>query len=215
VKHPLWAAIFADHSSNPHDVADHDRRRPIDELLPAVRRGEEDAAAELVEQLYPLVLKIVRSYRAPRTSEEDLCQMIYVRIFHNLHQYAGAAPLEHWVSRLAVNSCLKQIEKERARPELRYADLSAEQARMVEELATTAQEIPTDDGETARELITELLQRLKPKERLIVSLLHLEGRSVAEIRALTGWGTASIKVRAFRARQKLKRLYHQLARHFL
>ena len=184
------------------------------EILSGVRNGDEQAAATLVERLYPLVLRIVRSYRAARTGEEDLCQMIFVRIFQNLHQYAGLAPFEHWVSRLSVNTCLKQIEKERVRPELRYADLSAEQAELVERLMLTAEEVPVEDAETARKIVDQLLSRLGPKDRLIMTLMYLENRSVAEIRELTGWGVASIKVRAFRARQKLKRLFAQTSRPF-
>jgi RNA polymerase sigma-70 factor (ECF subfamily) len=195
-------------------VAADEPNPPTHEILSAVRNGDEQAAAKLVETLYPLVLRIVRSYRAPRTSEEDLCQMIFVRIFQNLHQYAGLAPFEHWVSRLSVNTCLKQIEKERVRPELRYADLSAEQAELVERLLSAAEEVPEEDVETARDIVDQLLSRLDPKDRLIMTLMYLDNRSVAEIRELTGWGTASIKVRAFRARHKLKRLFAQISRKF-
>jgi RNA polymerase sigma-70 factor (ECF subfamily) len=184
------------------------------EILGAVRGGDQQAAAALVAQLYPLVLRIVRSYRPLRTSEEDLCQMIFLRIFEKLHQYAGIAPFEHWVSRLSVNTCLKQLEKERVRPELRYADLSDEQRQLVERLLLTEEEVPEEDAETAREVVDRLLGRLKPKDRLIITLLHLENRSVAEIRELTGWGTAAIKVRAFRARQKLKRFFAQTIQPF-
>ena len=45
---------------------------------------------------------------------------------------------------------------------------------------------------------------LKPAERLVIDLLYLQQKSVAEIREITGWSAALVKVRAFRARQKLK-----------
>ena len=136
--------------------------------------------------------------------------MIFVRIFQRLDQYSGLAPLEHWVSRLAIHVCLNQIEKERIRPELRYADLSEEQAQIVEKLASTPAEIPEEESELAREVVAKLLLKLEPKDRLIITMLHLEERSIAEIKALTGWSAIVIKVRAYRARQKLKRIYGQL-----
>ena len=176
----------------------------------SVRDGDESAACSLLERLYPLVLKIVRSHLPARTSEEDLCQMIFVRIFQRLDQYSGLAPLEHWVSRVAINCCLNQVETERIRPELRYADLSEEQAAIVEQLASTPAEIPEEQSGQAREIVAKLLLKLKPADRLIITMLHLEERSIAEIRALTGWSAVVIKVRAYRARQKLKRLYGQL-----
>ena len=182
--------------------------------MQSVRDGDEKAACSLLEKLYPLVLKIVRSHLPSRTSEEDLCQMIFVRIFQRLDRYSGLAPLEHWVSRVAINVCLNQIETERIRPELRYADLSEDQAAIVEQLASTPAEIPEEQSELAREIVAKLLLKLEPTDRLIITMLHLEERSIAEIRALTGWSAIVIKVRAYRARQKLKRLYGQLIRQF-
>jgi RNA polymerase sigma-70 factor (ECF subfamily) len=113
-------------------------------------------------------------------------------------------PLEHWVSRIAVNTCLSQIEAERVRPELRHADLSEEQQAVVENLATSSDELAPDRQLASRQLVEHLLQLLKPVERLIIDLLYLQGRSVEEIHKITGLGTAAIKVRAFRARQKMK-----------
>jgi RNA polymerase sigma-70 factor (ECF subfamily) len=162
-----------------------------------------------VQQLYPLVAKIVRAHRPRRTAEEDLCQMIFIRVFQKLSQFSGKAPLEHWVSRIAVNTCLNQIESEKVRPELRHADLSDEERAVVENLATSSEELAPDQRLASRQLVEHLLAALKPVERLAIDLLYLQGRSVNEIRKITGWSAALIKVRAFRARQKMK---DQLAR---
>jgi RNA polymerase sigma-70 factor (ECF subfamily) len=173
-------------------------------LVEAALRHDDKAACELVGRLYPLVAKIVRAHRSRRTPEEDLCQMIFIRIFQKLNQFSGKVPIEHWVSRIAVNTCLNQIESEKARPELRHADLSAEEQAVVENLATSSEELAPDKQLASRQLVEHLLDLLKPAERLVIDLLYLQGRSIEEIRALTGWTTALVKVRAFRARQKLK-----------
>src|SRR3984893_13201164 len=175
------------------------------ELVPAAWRHDDEAARELVRRLYPLVAKMVRSHRPRRTSEEDLCQMIFIKIFQKLGQFSGKVPLEHWVSRVAVNTCLSQIESERIRPELRHADLSEEEQAVVENLATATDELAPDRQFASRELIEHLFQFLKPVERLVIDLLYLQGRSVEEIHQITGLGAAAIKVRAFRARQKMKK----------
>ena len=120
-------------------------------LVKGALQNDDEAARALVRRLYPLVAKIVRAHRSRRTPEEDLCQMIFIKVFQKLSQFSGNVPLEHWVSRVAVNTCLNQIESEKVRPEVRHADLSVE-----------------------------------------------------EIRKITGWSAALVKVRAFRARQKMK-----------
>src|SRR6202040_524953 len=175
-----------------------------DALVQGALRHDDAAARELVRRLYPLVTKMVRSHRPRRTSEEDLCQMIFIKVFQKLSQFSGKVPLEHWVSRIAVNTCLNQIQWEKIRPELRHADLSGKKKAVIENLTTSADELAPDKRFASRQLVEHLLAALKPVERLAIDLLYLQGRSVEEIRKITGWSAALIKVRAFRARQKMK-----------
>lgn len=178
-------------------------------LVPAVLQHDEAAARELVRRLHPLVAKLVRSHRPRRTEEEDLCQMIFIKIFHKLPQFSGKVPLEHWVSRVAINTCLNQIQSEKIRPEFRHADLSEEEVAVLENLASTTEELAPDLNLAARDLVEHLLVALKPVERLVIDLLYLQQLSIAEIQRRTGWNASLVKVRAFRARQKMRQ---QLAR---
>jgi RNA polymerase sigma factor (sigma-70 family) len=130
--------------------------------------------------------------------------MIFIKIFQKLSQFSGKVPLEHWVSRIAVNTCLSQIESEKVRPELRHADLSEEEQAVVENLAVSSEELAPDQQLASRQLVEHLLQMLKPVERVVIDLLYLQGRSVEEIHKITGMSVAAIKVRAFRARQRMK-----------
>ncbi len=130
--------------------------------------------------------------------------MIFIKIFQKLPQFSGKAPLEHWVSRIAINICINQIRAEKARPELRHADLSEEQVNVITALSGTEDEAAPDRAFAARDLVEHLLAPLKPAERLVIDLMYLQERSVAEIKEITGWSMAHVKVRAFRARQKLK-----------
>jgi len=130
--------------------------------------------------------------------------MIFIKIFQKLPQFSGKVPLEHWVSRVAVNTCLSQIESEKVRPELRHADLSEEEQAVLENLPVSSEELAPDRQLASRQLVEHLLQMLKPVERVVIDLLYLQGRSVEEIHNITGMSVAAIKVRAFRARQKMK-----------
>jgi RNA polymerase sigma-70 factor (ECF subfamily) len=173
-------------------------------LVDRARNGDDEAARELIAGLYPLVAKIARAHRPRRTAEEDLSQMIFVKVFRNLGQYSGKAPFSHWVARIAVNECRNQLTAEKARPELRHADLSEEQTALIENLAASNEQSP-DHALATRDLVEKLLDVLKPVERLVIDMLYLQEKSVAEIQKLTGWTAATVKVRAFRARQKLRR----------
>src|SRR5271168_2028288 len=136
--------------------------------LERVRGRDEDAARELFHHLYPLVIKVVRSHLPRRVSEDDLTQTVFMKVFANLDQYSGKAPLEHWVSRIAVNTCIKALRAEKVRPELRHADLSEEEVEVLDWLATTDEDLRPDRNTASRELVEKLLAQLKPKDRLVI-----------------------------------------------
>jgi RNA polymerase sigma-70 factor (ECF subfamily) len=186
--------------------------RGLDSLacVARVRQGDEEAARVLMHRLYPLVLKLVRAHLPRRTDEEDLVQTVFMKVFAKLDQFSGSVPLEHWVSRVTVNTCVNQLRHEQVRPELRLADLTEEEEQVLHALSATSEPVPTSQARAARELVEKLLERLSPEDRLVVTLLHLEERSVADVRRVTGWGTARVKVRAFRARQKLRKYLVEL-----
>jgi RNA polymerase sigma-70 factor, ECF subfamily len=183
-----------------------------EDCLRRIEQGYEVAARELLHHFHPFVLKLVRAHLPRRISEEDLVQMIFIKVFHKLNQYRGRMPLAHWISRIAVNTCLSALRAEKIRPEWRLGDFSEEIAAGIEKLAVTEVDSATnDDFDLAKKLVTELIAQLSPGDRLVITLLHLEEKSVEEIHALTGWSRSAIKVRAFRARAKMKKMLNQRA----
>jgi RNA polymerase sigma-70 factor (ECF subfamily) len=184
----------------PPDVLD------VPACLERVRRQDGEAARALVEHLYPLVIKIVRAHRPRRMAEEDLAQEIFLKMFTRLEQYQGreGVPFEHWLSRLAVTTCLDALRAEKRRPEWRWADLGDPEREWLE-FFTAETPAPTPaDSMGAREMVEKLISFLSPDDRLVITLLDLQERPIAEISALTGWSVSLVKVRAFRARRKMR-----------
>lgn len=178
--------------------------------LERVRTRDQAACRQLVEQLYPQVIRIVRSHLPRRVAEEDLAQEVFMKMFARLDQYQGAVPLPHWVSRIAVTTCIDHLRAQKRRPEFRWADLPESQAEVLDQVLTDEREATPGDALAARELVDRLLGQLKPDDRLVIRLLDLEQKTLAEISALTGWNQTLIKVRAFRARRKLQKLFQEL-----
>ncbi len=133
-------------------------------------------------------------------------------MFSRLDQYREKVPLEHWVSRIAVTTCYDRLRAQQRCPELRRADLSEEESDRIDRVTAETADATDADAFAARELVERLLERLAPSDRLVITLLDLEQRSVAEIRQLTGWNSSLIKVRAFRARKKLRKEWERMER---
>jgi len=178
--------------------------------LQRVKNEDQEAARELVRELHPLVMRIVHGHLPRRMDPEDLAQIVFVKIFQKIEQYHGDAPFPHWVSRIAVNTCLNEIRAEKARPELRWADLSEDQASALDRVLDQKTENAADEQTATRELASMLLEMLAPRDRVILTLLDFEGHSVAETSEMTGSPQAVVKVRAFRARRKLRKELEKL-----
>lgn len=135
-----------------------------------------------------------------------------MKLFSRLSQFQGTVPFPHWVSRIAVTTCIDHLRAQKRRPEFRWADLSENEAEVLDAVLTNENDVDASDALAARELVGKLLDELKPDDRLVIQMLDLEQKTLVEISQVTGWSTTLIKVRAFRARRKLQKLFEQLKR---
>ena len=174
--------------------------------LARVRQRDQLAARDLVEHLHPMVIRIVRARLPRRVAEEDLTQEIFLKMFTRIAQYQGNVPFTHWVSRIAVTTCIDHLRSQKRRPEFRWADLSENEADVLDAVLTSEKDVTASDALAAHELVHKLLDQLKPDDRMVLQLLDLEQKTLAEVSGLTGWNITLIKVRAFRARRKLQKL---------
>jgi len=177
--------------------------------LDGVRRGERLAAERLVRHSEPLVRRLVRAHRPRAVPEDDLVQEVFLALFIRLDRYRerDGIPFEHWLSRLTINLCRDALRAERRRaPAL---PLSAEALRWIGSLL--ADPGPrADEVLGARAAVEALLAELPAEDRLLLTLLSLEERSLEEVSALTGRSRTALKVRAFRARRRLQKAARRL-----
>jgi RNA polymerase sigma factor (sigma-70 family) len=178
--------------------------------LERVRSGDQMAARELVAQVHPMVIRLVRLHLPRRDAAEDLTQEVFIKMFARLGQYRGTAPFRAWLSQVTRRTCYDHLRAQRCRPELRYADLTEGEVAGLN--ATLREENHRVPGEAlaTRELLHHLLNRLTSDDRRVVVLFNLEQKSIAEIAAITRWNTELVKMRVFRARRKLQRLLASL-----
>ena len=177
-------------------------------LAGRIVEGDEQAFEELVAIHYAQVARITgRFFRRPEIREE-LNQDVFVKAYTSMGTYRAEMPLAHWLSRVAVNACYDRLRHARRRPETPVSQLVDEPAEFFERLHAPR---GTADGEfwareDARLCAEQLVSLLAPPERLVLTLMVLEELSAAEVAELTGWSVTNVKVRAFRARGRLRKL---------
>ncbi len=166
---------------------------------------DEASASMVMTLLYPQVHRIVRNHLPRGMDIEDLEQEVFIQIFQSFHSYDFSRPVENWISRVSMNVCLKALRSKRRRPEWSLAELGLMETAALDTLLANRMDVqPKPDDTTA--LLFSLLEYLTPEDRTVIVLLHLEEHSIREISDITGWNTALIKVRAFRARRRLRKL---------
>jgi len=173
---------------------------PSDErLIKATLAGDDGAFAHLVGRHKQRVFALAARFARDGDELEDICQEVFIKAFTNLRSFRQDAPFEHWLSRIAVRSCHDALRNRRHEKNHRPLE---DHAFQVQDRSADAR----DEARQARELLKVAMARLKPDECLVITLLELEGYSLDEAAAMTGWSSANVKVRAFRARQALKRI---------
>lgn len=180
----------------------------MDDLPALIRRWldhrDEAAARALIDALYPLVTRIVRRHATGHDSPEDLAQEVFARWFAQLDRYQPSLPLENWTARLALNVCRNRWRHQARRPELRWEDLAPAERAAAEAVFHTEAPLSAALDSDAHSLLLKLLATLPADDRLVLSLFHLEEKSLEDIAALLGWSRVRVKVRAFRARARLR-----------
>ena len=122
--------------------------------------------------------------------------------------YRGEVPLAHWLSRITVNACYDKLRRQRSRPEISFSQLGSDS----QERDGSGVPFEGNDGsvhwqrEEARLDAEKILAKVPPADRLVLTLMVLEGMTVAEVSAITGWSVANVKIRTFRARNRVRKL---------
>ena len=178
------------------------------ELLARIRHGATDDFAEIIRRHQSRVFAILYRYERDAQKLEDLAQETFVKAWRALGQFDGRAPLEHWLSRIAVRTALDHLRKEkRRRNEIGLAELGDD----VLDWLRNDDEKSELDSRSAAEVLELAMRELAPADRVVITMQEIEGRSVKEICAATGSTSVAVRVRALRARAKLKRALKKLA----
>tara|TARA_A100001037_G_scaffold180306_1_gene161652 strand:+ start:805 stop:1464 length:660 start_codon:yes stop_codon:yes gene_type:complete len=171
------------------------------DLVARVRAGDNEAFALLVERHQQQVFAILSRYERDRHRVEDLAQDTFLKAWKGLEQYRASAPFQHWISRIAVNVALDHIRRATRRiRETGFDDLGD---APLDWLRSENSERDVEKAE-ACELLGYLLAQLSTDDRKVITLQSIEGWSVDDISRLTGWSSVSVRVRAHRARGRLR-----------
>jgi len=182
--------------------------RPDEDLVAEVRAGETAAFAELASRHRRRIEHLCRRFFADPELVRDLTQECFLRAFAGLAGYRAEMPFAAWIRTIAVNACYDELRRRRRKPEELVADFTGGEVDWIELVSHASPEELAAEAEERREahaLAHRLLDCLRPEDRLVLVLKDSEEMGVQEIAETMGWSESKVKIRAFRARQALRK----------
>lgn len=173
------------------------------ELIRRAQKGDEAAFNDLVFAYRKRILGTVARLINRPDDVEDVAQEVFLRLFFSLDQLRTPEMFEPWLYRLVVNASYDYLRKRRKRPEARMADLSEQQVLLADAGAGEAVDQTEREKTRIRETVEALLQNVSEEDRILLLLKEVEGLSLKELEAIYGAKENALKVRLFRARQRV------------
>jgi RNA polymerase sigma-70 factor (ECF subfamily) len=165
----------------------------------AAGSGDGDAYARIVRRHQDAIAAYMWRFTRDPGRCEELVHDVFVEAYFSLPGYRGRAPLRHWLRKIATRVGYRHW---REQSRLREQPILPLEAWDQVAAPATAQA----DSAEAAEIVHSMLAGMLPRDRLVLTLMYLEGGSVAEIAQWTGWSRTMVKVQAHRARTRLRRL---------
>ena len=182
-------------------------------LVRRAQSGDEAAFREIVERYQSKVFSIIHGIIRQRNDVEDIAQQVFSKVYFSIRNFDFRSSLITWIYKITVNECFDYLRKKKVRKLVYESDLSEDEVRRVENTEPAVdRQVPVDQSLARRDYVLKLLTRVSEEERTLLMLKEVEGRSVEELAEMTGMNENTIKVKLFRARQKLVKAAQRLDR---
>lgn len=180
-------------------------------LVRRVQAKDELAFREIVDRYQAKVFSIIYGILRNRNDAEDIAQQVFAKIYFSIKNFDFRSSLLTWIYKITVNECYDYLRKKRVRKLVYESDFSSDDTlRMENSEPATDQGAPVDHRLAQHDLILKLLAKLSEEDRSLILLKEVEGHSVEELSVMTGMNENTIKVKLFRARQKLLKAAQRL-----
>jgi RNA polymerase sigma-70 factor (ECF subfamily) len=182
-------------------------------LVRRVQAQDEMAFREIVDRYQAKVFSIIYGILRNRNDAEDIAQQVFAKIYFSIKNFDFRSSLLTWIYKITVNECYDYLRKKRVRKLVYESDFTAEESQRLENSEPASeQKVSVDQQLAQHDYLVKLLGKVSEEDRHLILLKEVEGHSVEELSQMTGMNENTIKVKLFRARQKLVKAAERLNR---
>lgn len=174
------------------------------ELVRRAQKDDKQAFEVLVQRHQSRVFAVAGGILRNREDVEDIAQQVFLKAYFSIKRFDQRAAFTTWLYKITVNECWDLLRKRKVRPLVVEADLSEEQAQMYQASSEQSDGRPdTSERLAARQQVEDLMSCLDERDRTMLVMKEVQGFSVEEIAEIMESNANTVKVRLFRARQKI------------
>ncbi len=177
------------------------------ELIERARNGDDAAFNRIIQSYRKRILGTIARLIGRPEDVEDVGQEVFVRLYYSLDQLRTPEVFEPWLYRLTVNAAYDYLRRQRRRNESRMSDLSEQQVTMADAAAGGRRNDEHQNRTRTRELVDELLSSVSEEDRVLLTMKEVEGLSLKELEKIYSVNENALKVRLFRARQRVLKAF--------
>ncbi len=182
-------------------------------LVRRAQQGDESAFREIVQKYQSKVFSIIHGIVRQRNDVEDIAQQVFTKVYFSLRNFDFRSSLITWIYKITVNECFDYLRKKKVRKLVYESDMSEDEARRVENSEpATSGVVRADTALASRDYVMKLMDRVSAEEKQLLMLKEVEGYSIEELSGMLRMNENTIKVKLFRARQKLVKAAQRLNR---
>lgn len=179
-------------------------------LVRRVQALDELAFREIVDRYQNKVYSIIYGILRNHNDAEDIAQQVFAKVYFSIKNFDFRSSLLTWIYKITVNECYDYLRKKRVRKLVYESDFTEDDANKMEGGVAVDAAPAADDSLAKRDLVLKLLEKISKEDRELMLLKEVEGHSVEELSQMTGMNENTIKVKLFRARQKLLKAAQRL-----
>jgi RNA polymerase sigma-70 factor (ECF subfamily) len=179
------------------------------EQIQRAQAGDDAAFNQVVVAYRKRILGTIARLIGRPEDVEDVAQEVFLRLYYSLDQLRTPEVFEPWLYRLTVNASYDYLRKQRRRNEARMSDLSEQQVMMADASAGGKERQEEVRRTKIREFVQSLLGQVSEEDRALLVLKEVEGLSLKEMEKIYKVNENALKVRLFRARQRVLKAYEE------
>jgi RNA polymerase sigma-70 factor (ECF subfamily) len=176
-------------------------------IIQEILDGEINKFELLIEKYNKSVFRVICK-RVPFHDQEQTVQEVFIKAFQSLSTFNIQKPFENWLITIAVRSCYDYWREQKRKKQVAFTATEERHDQWLEQMEN-AHSIEKFEAEVSRketlEMLEKVMKKLSPEDRLLVDLIYFEGWKLKEAAEILNWKLNKTKVRAMRARKKLRK----------